>query len=194
MPTTPSLTGGRDGESTAIWQDCREGEVMESPRPATLARQQPRRHRRGQRRKRSGTTKQPNVLSALSFQVSYPICIQLRQDCHIRVLLRFESSRENDGSDSGKRGESALTACLDGKFEGSSAHQQRVKQRSSRVEIDVRIRANPVVLSVRTCDIAIQAHRNCITKFSRARAPAEQSSHPAEVHCFTKMDNGRESR
>ena len=51
------------------------------------------------------------------------------------------------------------------------------------------IRVNPVVLSVRTCDIAIQAHRNCITKFSHARAPAEQSSPPRGGSLFHKCDN-----
>jgi hypothetical protein len=57
------------------------------------------------------TTKQPNVLSALSFQVSYPICIQLRQDSYVGVLLLFESPRENDGSNSGESRESRFTSC-----------------------------------------------------------------------------------
>src|SRR5580700_9968239 len=93
------------------------------------------------------TTEQPNILSALSFQVSHPICIQLRHDSYVGVLLLFESPRENDGSNSGESGESVFTSCLDRKLKGASAHQQRVKLRPKCGEIDFRIRANPVVFS-----------------------------------------------
>src|SRR5215469_12501471 len=79
------------------------------------------------------------------------------------MVLLFESSRENDGSNSG---ESRFTSCLDGELERSPAHQQRVKLHPKRREIDFRIRANPVVFSVRAGDITIQAHRYCITNLS----------------------------
>jgi hypothetical protein len=75
------------------------------------------------------------------------------------MVLLFEISRENDGSNSGESRESRLTSCLDGELERSPAHQQRVKLRPKRGEIDFRIRANPVVF--------------CITYFSHTCAPAE---------------------
>src|SRR5215469_7201986 len=104
--------------------------------------------------------KQPNVLSALSFQASCPICIQLPHDGYIGVLFLLESPRENNRSNSGKSRESCFTSCSDGKLEGSPAHQQRVELRPKRVEINFRVCANPVVFFVRPRDIAIQAHRN----------------------------------
>jgi hypothetical protein len=88
------------------------------------------------------------------------------------VLWLFESPRENDGSNSGEGRESRFTSGSDGKFEGSPAHQQRIKLRPKRGEINLRVRANPVVFFIRPRDMAIEAHRHCITNFSHTYTPA----------------------
>src|SRR5215469_17208211 len=118
------------------------------------------------------TTKQPNIFSALSFEVSYPIPIQLGHDGHVGTLLLFEGPRENDGSNSGEGRESCFPSCFDGKLVSSPAHHQRIKLRPKYGEIDFGVRTNPVVFAVRSCDLAIKAHRYCIANFSHACAPA----------------------
>jgi hypothetical protein len=123
-------------------------------------------------------TKQPNVFSALSFQASYPTCIQLGQDSYVGMLLLFESSRENDGGNSGESRESRFTSRTDSKFEGSPAHHERIKLRPKRAEIDFRVRANPVVFFVRPCYMAIQAHRNRITNFAHMWLPPSNEFTP----------------
>ena len=124
------------------------------------------------------TTKQPNVLFALSFQASYPTCIQLGQDGYVGMLLLFESSRENDGGNSGESRESRFTSRTDSKVEGSPAHQEHIKLRPKRGEIDFRVRANPVVFFVRPCYMAIQAHRNRITNFAHMWLPPSNEFTP----------------